>query len=90
MGPYTCDISCLTCNAGGSSNCLSCDPTKNRATLTSGSCPCDSGFNDVLNPGNACVVNYTPCHYTCDICYESLETNCLSCSSANFRTISSN
>ena len=87
---YTCHTSCLTCSAAGSTSCSSCDSSKNRSTLSSGSCPCDTGYNDKLNVGNACVANYTPCHYSCSTCYGALETNCLICLPANYRTVSSN
>ncbi|KAM3127348.1 hypothetical protein pb186bvf_020548 [Paramecium bursaria] len=88
--PIICDISCLTCSATGNTNCLSCDSSKYRTTLSSGQCPCDSGYNDALNPGVTCVANFSPCHYTCGTCYGSLNTNCLSCPSATFRSLSQN
>ncbi|KAM3127342.1 hypothetical protein pb186bvf_020542, partial [Paramecium bursaria] len=45
-----CDNSCLTCSGTGNTKCLSCDSTKSRTNLLSGSCPCDSGFNEISNP----------------------------------------
>ena len=50
---YGCDYSCLTCTYTGQFyNCLSCNATNKRSTMTpyppyNNSCPCDSGFHDV-------------------------------------------
>ena len=54
----TCHNTCYQCFGSANNQCIEC---KENRYLTSNTCPCSSGFNEVLNSGT-CVLNYTPCH----------------------------
>jgi proprotein convertase subtilisin/kexin type 5 len=76
-----CQYSCLTCNGGTSSNCLTCDPISNRYK-NNNTCPCSIGFYDAN--ARICVA----CHYTCQTatCTGTTSTSCSSCNPAKFRS----
>ena len=51
-------LTSLTCSGGGSTNCVTCDTTKNRLTSTLPSCKCEIGYFDPGSP--QCL----ECHYS--------------------------
>ncbi|KAM3127352.1 hypothetical protein pb186bvf_020552 [Paramecium bursaria] len=86
----SCDERCIQCYQTGNSLCLGCSQANNRNNFdyNSDSCSCLAGYNDALNPGQTCVMNFNSCHYSCSACYGSESNNCLSCQSDYFRTFS--
>ena len=58
-----CESTCLTCDGGLQNNCTSCDISVFRS-INATTCPCSSGYNELLNPGT-CVINFTPCDNSC-------------------------
>lgn len=72
-----CHQSCATCSGGLSTNCLTCpDPVttfRNNNSLTNGSCPCQSPYNDVG------VQICSQCHFSCKTCSGPNANQCLTC-----------
>ena len=56
-----CHYTCLTCNAGASTNCLSCPIGVNRTT-NGNTCPCAAGYYDTT------VLACSTCHHSCATC----------------------
>ena len=69
-----CHYSCLTCSDSLSTDCLTCQTT--RQLTFPNSCPCKPGFYE---SSQVC----TPCNLSCLTC-SSLPTNCTSCHSGSY------
>ncbi|KAL4470077.1 hypothetical protein ABPG72_008736 [Tetrahymena utriculariae] len=67
-----CHYSCKTCNGPSSINCVTCEPTANRDSISAGfKCNCQTGFFEI---NQYCA----PCNSNCQNCLQS-PNNCLSC-----------
>ncbi|CAK72107.1 unnamed protein product (macronuclear) [Paramecium tetraurelia] len=77
-----CHFTCLTCNGGYDSNCLTCDIAYRQLSMQK--CICPNGYYD---QGQLIC---SPCHYKCMTCFGPAENNCLTCANSNNRVLRTN
>ncbi|CAK70475.1 unnamed protein product (macronuclear) [Paramecium tetraurelia] len=77
-----CHLTCLTCNGGQDSNCLTCDIAYRKLSMQK--CICPNGYYD---KGQLIC---SPCHKKCMTCFGPAENNCLTCSNSNNRVFKTN
>lgn len=74
----SCDVTCLTCSGSSNTTCTSCTSTR---TLTTGSCPCNTGLYEAL------VADCPACSANCPTCKGTAD-NCTTCRSSDNRIAS--
>ena len=72
-----CHPTCKTCNGPSRIECLTCpDDYKNLWTTPPYACGCDDGKKVYAGPGTQCE----PCDTSCSTCYDTGNTDCITCS----------
>lgn len=69
-----CNVACLTCSGGASSDCTSCYPQAQLSSGSSSACVCSDGTYTPTTPA-VCV----PCDLSCLTCTAAGPTGCITC-----------
>ncbi|KAL4476414.1 hypothetical protein ABPG74_010147, partial [Tetrahymena malaccensis] len=95
-----CSSNCLSCNASGSTFCLSCSLPLYLQTSSSSSSTCvlscnsnqypDNTLQKCINCNSSCTTCSGNCHPTCKTCSGTASNNCLTCSGNLYLSTSGN